>query len=96
MADNRLGAVYSALHGFWIARDAAIRASGPNAYRRDSYSVILFDANSKICLENDFNSTPRQLLDVLLRHERRGKGTNFGGALQTTQALMEKHWRSDL
>jgi len=92
--DNRLGAVYSSLFGFWTARDAAIRASGANAQRRDSYSVVLFHHQPEIVVENDFSSTPQQLLNVLLRRDADG-GTNFNGALQTSLSLMEKHWRTD-
>lgn len=94
VADNRLGSVYSSLFGFWTARDAAVRASGANAQRRDSYSIALFHHQPETCLENDFTRTPRQLLDVILRWDA-GGGTNFNGALNAGQALMEKHWRTD-
>ncbi|KAH7105369.1 hypothetical protein BKA62DRAFT_386244 [Auriculariales sp. MPI-PUGE-AT-0066] len=94
VANNRLGAVYAALFGFWTARAAAVAASGNNAQRRDSYSVVLFHHQAEIVLENDFNSTPTELLNVLLRKGADG-GTNFNGALQAGHDLMEKHWHTD-
>ena len=69
-ANNRLGADYSALHGFWSARHAAInggRQSGVGA-RRDAYSIILFDQATTSILTNDFTSTPDQLLNAMLAY----------------------------
>jgi hypothetical protein len=40
--NNRYGAVLSALHGFWHARDSAAYASATQA-RQDAYSVVTFN-----------------------------------------------------
>ena len=83
------------MYSFWAARDAALRASGRSStVRRDSYTVVLHDDKMQIIVENDFESTPRQLLDVLLRYSADGEN-DFDGALRTAQSLMEKHWRND-
>jgi hypothetical protein len=96
--NNRLGAVYSALHGFWSARHAALtvgpgRQSNVSA-RRDAYSVILFDTTTKSVLTNDFTSTPDELLDAMLAY-RTGGGTNFSAALRAGGAAMEQNWSTD-
>lgn len=91
-ADNRLGAVYSALYSFWSARHAAVtvaqRAVGA---RRDAYSVIIFDKRTKNVLVNDFTSTPEQLLGFVL-DEGPSLGTNFAAALEAAGAVMEQNW----
>src|SRR6266849_493535 len=97
-ANNRLGAVYSALHGFWSARHAAVtvgpgRQSGVGA-RRDAYSVILFESTARSILTNDFTSTPDQLLDAMLPY-RAGNGTNFSEALRAGGAVMEQNWSTE-
>ena len=91
-SNNRYGAVLSSLHSFWIARAAAIASS--NAARRDAYSVVLFDGGVESPIVNDFASTPDQLLDALLGFGR-GRGTNFGLAIQQTQAVMEQNWNTE-
>src|ERR1700761_4214334 len=66
-ANNRLGAVYSALYSFWSARHAALTSSPQaNGARRDAYSIIMFDSTTKNAVVNDFTSTPDQLLDIVL------------------------------
>jgi hypothetical protein len=94
--NNRLGAVYSALYGFWAARHGAINAQGGagGAQRRDAYSVVLFDHQIVVALENDFTSNPDNLLDAVLQHGARG-GTDYDIALTTTQAVMERHWSTE-
>ena len=95
-ANNRLGAVYSALHGFWSARHAAVtlgRQSGVGA-RRDAYSVILFNSTARSILTNDFTSTPDQLLDAMLAY-RAGGGTNVSEALRAAGAVMEQNWSTE-
>ena len=96
-ANNRLGAVYSALHSFWSARHAAVtvgRQSGVVA-RRDAYSIILFDYATTFILRNDFTtSTPDQLLDAMLAY-RTGGGTNFSEALRAGRAVMEQNWSTE-
>jgi hypothetical protein len=94
-SNNRLGAVYSALYGFWSARHAAVTAARQAAgARRDAYSVILFDSATTTILTNDFTSTPDQLLDAVLNYQA-GGGTNFAGALQTGRAVMEQNWSTE-
>ncbi|KAI0058500.1 hypothetical protein BV25DRAFT_1964893 [Artomyces pyxidatus] len=94
-ADNRLGAVYSALYSFWSARHAAV-TQGPSgaAARRDSYSVLLFDHTIATGLVNDFASSPDQLLAAVLRYRADG-GTNFTLALQHARAVMEQNWSTE-
>ena len=95
-ANNRLGAVYSALHGFWSARHAAVtggRSSGVSA-RRDAYSVILFNHTTTSILTNDFTKTPDQLLDVMLP-VRAGGCTSFSEALRAGGKIMEQNWSTE-
>ncbi|KAH7105372.1 hypothetical protein BKA62DRAFT_689469 [Auriculariales sp. MPI-PUGE-AT-0066] len=94
VANNRLGAVYSALFGFWTARAAAIQASGSNTPRRDSYSVALCNNTSQVVLENDFSRSPQELLRALLPHRPCG-GNDFSQNMRAGLDLMEKHWRND-
>ncbi|KAI0253468.1 hypothetical protein BJV78DRAFT_1153084 [Lactifluus subvellereus] len=93
-ADNRLGAVYSALYSFWSARHAAITASQQAASaqqgtgaRRDAYSVVLFNHSTKTAFVNDFTSSPEELLYSLL-HEKADGATNFSLALAAGQSVM--------
>ena len=90
----RLGAVYSSLYSFWTAREATVNGANGAAHRRDAYSVILFDENQTICVNNDFTSSPDQLLSQLLAHGT-GGGTNYSGALSVAQDLMEANWSSE-
>ncbi len=94
-ANNRLGAVYSALHRFWSARHAAVTAGqGTVGTRRDAYSIVLFNGEATNVLVNDFTSSPDQLLNVVLGHRASG-WTNYAEALQAGQALMKRHWSSE-
>lgn len=89
--DNRVGAVYSSLHAFWQARDGAV-AAGAN--RRDTYSVILFDHDLYMAVDNDFTSSPDELLELVLPYGA-GGGTNFNMALQEVQRCMEDNWSTE-
>lgn len=91
-SNNRFGAVLSSLYSFWSARAAAV--AGPQAARRDSYSVILFDHTIVDVVENDFASSPDELLDAVLRYAAYG-GTNFTAAVQRGQSVMEQHWSTE-
>lgn len=94
-ADNRLGAVYSALYSFWSARHAAaISDQQAIGARRDAYSIILFESTTTNAVVNDFTSTPDQLLDIVLNERAKG-GTNFTAALQASQALMISNWSTE-
>ncbi|KAI9462741.1 hypothetical protein F5148DRAFT_1212347 [Russula earlei] len=91
-ADNRLGAVFSALYSFWSARHAAVATAQQVASaRRDAYSVVLFDGQTKNALVNDLASTPNQLLEAVLA-EGPSFGTNFTAALGAAGAIMEQNW----
>ncbi|KAJ6620561.1 hypothetical protein B0H10DRAFT_2188402 [Mycena sp. CBHHK59/15] len=96
-ANNRLGAVFSALHGFWMSRNTALNSGGQRAAppaRRDAYSVILFDHTLSTCVANDFTSSPDELLNKLLQY-RDGGGTNFTAAIQSAEAIMRQHWSTE-
>ncbi|TBU32928.1 hypothetical protein BD311DRAFT_653546 [Dichomitus squalens] len=91
--NNRLGAAYSSLRGFWEARHRAVAVNGGNA-RRDAYSVILFDHSVTTVVTHDFNSSPTELLNAVLRYRTDG-GTNFTLAIETARACMERHWSTE-
>ncbi|KAG8903434.1 hypothetical protein FRB99_003283 [Tulasnella sp. 403] len=87
--DNRLGAVLSSLYGFWVSR-----GSVPTGGRRDAYSVITFDSETKIQFANDFTSDANQLLQRIVGITP-DAGTDFDAALKTTQTVMENNWSTD-
>jgi hypothetical protein len=94
-SNNRVGAVYSALHSFWMARQTAFNNTGGTGARRDAYSVLLFNESPlRTSIINDFHRAPDQLLQELLNHEAEG-GTNFDAALKQAQALMEQYWSTE-
>jgi hypothetical protein len=95
-ANNRLGAVFSSLHSFWIARQAAFdRNPRPiGRSRKDAYSVILFNSESTTCVENDFASSPAELLTAVLEHEASG-GTDFTRALKKAHEVMISYWSNE-
>ncbi|KAJ7722957.1 hypothetical protein B0H16DRAFT_1895971 [Mycena metata] len=96
-SNNRLGAVYSALHGFWMSRNTALNNGGRATAvpaRRDAYSVVLFDYGASVPIANDFTSTPDDLLHQLLAYET-GGGTDFTLALTTARQLMRDHWSTE-
>jgi len=93
--NNRLGAVYSALHSFWSARHTTITTGRQGAgARRDAYSVVLFCKRTTNVLVNDFTRTPDQLLDTVLAEQPRW-GTDFSEALRAAQAIMEENWSTE-
>jgi len=94
-ADNRLGAVYSALYSFWSSRQVAVTANRQAVgARRDAYSVILFNEEATQVLTNDFTSTPDQLLGAVLS-QKASWGTNFKAALQASRNVMEHNWSTE-
>lgn len=94
-ANNRLGAVYSALYSFWSARHAAVTAGQQTVgARRDAYSIVLFNERAASILANDFASSPDQLLTVVLANQASG-GTNFAEALRAGQTVMTQHWSTE-
>lgn len=90
VADNRLGAVYSALYSFWSARANALAVTGGHL-RNDAYSAIVFEGHSNVCFENDLSMEPGELLDIML-HQLPAGGTAFDSALDLTKSTMEAHW----
>ncbi|KAF8270132.1 hypothetical protein EI94DRAFT_1572312 [Lactarius quietus] len=95
-ANNRLGAVFSALYSFWIARQAAVdRNPSLGGDRRDAYSLIFFNHEAlSSSIENDFTSSPDKLLTAALAYGISG-GTDFTRALEKTQELMTTHWSTE-
>ncbi|KAH9005511.1 hypothetical protein EDB86DRAFT_2795794, partial [Lactarius hatsudake] len=95
-ANNRLGAVFSSLYSFWIARQATFDRVGQSGggFRKDAYSLILFDSSPTTCFENDFTSSPEELLSEVLKYEA-GGDTDFPSALKRTQAVMTSHWSNE-
>ena len=94
-ANNRLGAVYSALYSFWSSRALAITSNRQAVgARRDAYSVILFNEETMPVVTNDFTSTPDQLLGAVLHHKA-FMGTNFKAALQAGRNVMEQNWSTE-
>jgi hypothetical protein len=88
--NNRLGAVFSALHGFWSARQPANSAAG---HRRDAYTVILFDENVTASTTHDTASSPDQLLAKMLPHVPQWR-TNFQSCLDSARDRMRKNWHN--
>ena len=95
-ANNRLGAVLSALYSFWIARQAAVdRNSSLGGIRKDAYSLIFFNHEaSETSIQNDFSSSPDDLLDATLDFDISG-GTDFTRALEKTEEVMISHWSTE-
>ncbi len=95
-ANNRLGAVFSSLYSFWIARQATFdrNAQSGSGFRKDAYSLILFDSAPTNCIENNFTSSPDELLTAALQYDA-GGGTNFTRALKRTQDVMTLHWSTE-
>ena len=95
-ANNRLGAVFSALYSFWIARQAAVDRNSPaGGGRRDAYSLIFFHHSpSMSSIKNDFTSSPDELLTAALDFGAEG-GTDFTSALGKMQNVMTSHWSTE-
>jgi hypothetical protein len=91
-ANDRLGVVFAALYSFWIARQAAVDRNTPvGGGRRDSYSLIFFNHEPSTSVENDFTSSPDELLTAALNFEADG-GTDFTSALERAENVMTTHW----
>ena len=94
-ANNRLGAVFSALYSFWIARQATVDNRAPVCGgRRDAYSLIFFNHEPSTSIENDFTSSPDELLTAALEFGTEG-GTDFTSALNRALELMTSHWSTE-
>ena len=94
-ANDRLGVVLAALYSFWIARQAAVDRNSPvGGGRRDSYSLIFFNHEPSTSIENDFTSSPDELLTAALHFEADG-GTDFTSALERAENVMTSHWSTE-
>ena len=95
-ANNRLGAVLSSLYSFWIARQVSFdrNAQSGGGVRTDAYSLIFFDSTPTTCFENDFTSSPEELLTAALQYDA-GGATDFTPALKRTQEVMISHWSDE-
>lgn len=94
-ANNRLGAVISALYSFWIAQHATVDRNSPVSRRRmDAYSLIFFNHEPSTSIENDLTSSPDELLIAALDFGIDGS-TDFTSALERTQELMISHWSKE-
>jgi hypothetical protein len=94
-ANNRLGSVFSSLYSFWLARQASIdRNAHLGGTRRDAYCLIFFNHEPSTCIENDFTSSPDELLAAALRYVASGN-TNFTLALKRAQNIMDSHWSTE-
>jgi len=83
--NNRLGAVYAALHSFWTARQAV------SGHQRDANTVILHAQGTESVCENDTTKSPDELLALLLPNRPRG-GNSFDLALKAADAAILKCW----
>ena len=62
--------------------------------RRDAYSLIFFNHEPSTSIENDFASSPDELLTAALGFEADG-GTDFVRALESAQNIMNAHWSTE-
>jgi hypothetical protein len=62
--------------------------------RRDAYSLLFFNDDVSIALENDFSHDPHGLLTIALQYKA-NSGTSFTSALKTAQTVMEQCWSAD-
>ena len=95
-ANNRLGAVFQAIHSFLSARERALISNYPGAVKcqYDAYSAILFDQTANEVFTNVTGETPDNLLTKLLDHRVNG-GADFNGALRKVHQVMDTHWNSE-
>ena len=86
--DNRLGAVFSSLYSFLIARQATA------GLQRDANTIILHAQNAESVCENDTTRSPDELLDLLLRNAPRD-GNCFDVALKAAEKAISKWWSNE-
>ena len=89
VADNRLGAIYSALYGFWSARANAIATIG--ATRGDAYSVILSGQCPVVVLSGDLTMSPDDMLNSVLAYGPSGRLWP-SDPLVAVESVMVQHW----
>lgn len=61
---------------------------------RDAYSLIFFNHEPSMSIENDFTSSPDELLTAALKFGAVGR-TDFTRALNRTWKLMASHWSTE-
>jgi len=94
-ANNRLGAVLSSLFSFWIARQAAANHNAQlGGYRRDAYTIMFFSKDPLIRVENNFTSSPDELLASCLGYQP-DDSENYTRAIRKAQAIMTAHWSTE-
>ncbi|KAJ7252459.1 hypothetical protein C8J57DRAFT_1519796 [Mycena rebaudengoi] len=95
-SNNRLGAVFSSLHAFWMSRFSALdRVRSGARGRRDAYSVVFFDHEASVCLQNDTESSPDDLLTSVLRYDAEGL-TDSVAALSCAETVLRECWNDTL
>ncbi|CAG8502820.1 32032_t:CDS:10, partial [Racocetra persica] len=89
--NNRLGAVYNAAYSFMKARLSSQAAQYNETVCRDTVSLILFDFEAIIAIENQPLNDPESLLRIMLQHNSR-VGTNFNAAILKAGHIIEKYF----
>ncbi|CAG8527594.1 5810_t:CDS:10 [Scutellospora calospora] len=89
--NNRLGAVYNAVYLFLKTRLSSQTAQYNKAVSRDTVSLILFDYEAIIAIENQPLKDPESLLNMMLQHNYR-VGTNFNNAVLKAGSLIDNHF----
>jgi len=90
--NNCYGATVSALYGFWAAREVANNQGG--TIRRDAYSIILEGSAPITILDNDFQMSADELLNLMMKYWATGSN-DFAASIRTAQGLMEKNWSTE-
>ncbi|CAG8493935.1 13962_t:CDS:10 [Dentiscutata erythropus] len=93
--NNRLGAVYNAVHSFLTTRFTTQNALSTTlntvAASRDTISLVLFDHEVVVGIENEPLSNHNSFINTMLQYNARG-GTDFNKAIQKAGFLIEKHF----
>ncbi|CAG8727313.1 5341_t:CDS:10, partial [Gigaspora margarita] len=93
--NNRLGAVYNAVHSFLTTRFTSQNAQSttPNtvATSRDTISLILFDHEVVVGIENEPLTNYNSFVNDMLQYSARG-GTDFNKAIQKAGFLIDTHF----
>jgi len=84
--NNRLGAVYNAVHQFITVRKGAVQGGEC----LDTISLILFNHSSEVIFANSNLGSFDNYLAMMLQHEPDG-GTNFRVALDDAGRLLQQH-----
>ena len=87
--NNKLGALSFALYSYW--REVQVKLSGnkQNSFRRNAYSIIIFDESPHLLMENVQTMDTDTFLDMMLKFTLRGE--NWVPAFDLAKSLIEKH-----